>query len=79
MPTGASEQQILEYGREDRLDHVWRHGVYGYCGVDPINIRFLLNSAFDKGAHNIHLETVCEAGKQIGETTRYSVRNMGGR
>ena len=79
MPTGASQKQILELGCEDRLDHVWRHGVYGYCGVDPVNIHFLLDSAFDKGAHDLHLETAYAAGRQIGLTTRYTVANLGGR
>ncbi|MFO1090677.1 MAG: NAD(P)H-dependent oxidoreductase [Hyphomicrobiales bacterium] len=79
LPTGASERQITEFGCEDRLDHVWRHGVFGYCGVDPIRIHFLLDSAFDKGAHATHLETAYAAGQQVAEVAGYDVPNRGGR
>ncbi len=79
LPTGASRKQIDEFGCEDRLDHVWRHGVFGYCGVDSIRIHFLLDSAFDKGAHAVHFETTYEAGRQVGATDNYRVENLGGR
>lgn len=79
LPTGASEKQIEAFGCEDRLDHVWRHGVFGYCGVDPIRIHFLLDAAFEKGAHPAHLETAYQTGLQVAETSRYAVPNLGGR
>ena len=65
VPVGAYAQMEAEWGCLERLDHIWRVGVLGYCGVDPIDIRFLLDSAFDKGEHEKHLATAYEAGKTI--------------
>lgn len=79
IPTGASKELIEKYGCEVRLDHVWRYGVFGYCGADPIHIHFLLDAAFDSGAHETHLKTAYQAGSQISETVNYCVDNIGGR
>ncbi len=70
VPVGASPEMEANWGCLERLDHIWRVGVLGYCGVDPINIHFLLDSAFEKGEHEGHLETAYEAGKSICEGAR---------
>ena len=79
VPTGASQALITKYGCEERLDHVWRYGVYGYCGVEPIRIHLLLDSAFPGDAQAQHLETAFQAGLQIARGEDYSVENRGGR
>lgn len=78
-PAGASLRLIEKYGVEDRLDHILRYGVFGYCGVEPIRIHLLLESALENGPQNIHLDTAYEAGLQIAESETYNVDNRGGR
>ena len=53
------------WGCLERLEHAWSIGVLGYCGVDPIDIRFLRDSAFDTGRHEGHLDTAYEAGSRF--------------
>ena len=67
-PTGASPAMMANGGYGEDLDNLWRRGVLGYCGVDPIRIEFLLDAAFDTGtgAHALHLETAYRAGREIG-------------
>ncbi|MBT6204640.1 MAG: NAD(P)H dehydrogenase [Rhodospirillaceae bacterium] len=65
IPVGASAEMEAEWGCLERLDHIYRVGVMGYCGTDPINIHFLLDAAFEKGQHAAHLETAYEAGQTI--------------
>lgn len=66
-PTGASRALMDRWGYDRDLDHLWRYGVLGYCGVDPIRIELLLDAAdFDTGAHPRHLETAYRSGLEIG-------------
>ena len=62
VPTGASPRQVSERGYDNSIDNLWRYGVLGYCGVEPIAIHLLLDTAFDSGAHEEHLETAYQAG-----------------
>ena len=62
VPTGASAEQAKDWGCPERLDHVWRVGVLGYCGVEPIRIHWLLDAAFATGVHQAHLQTAHQAG-----------------
>jgi len=65
IPAGASQAMEDEWGCLDRLEHILRVGVLGYCGVEPLKIHFLLDSAFEKGRLCEHLETAFEAGQTI--------------
>jgi NAD(P)H dehydrogenase (quinone) len=66
IPTGVSEVMEAEWQCVKSIEHVYRKGVLGYCGVDPVNIHFMLDAAaFDKGVHQKHLETAYQAGKNI--------------
>jgi len=67
-PTGASPRLMERFGYDRALDHLWRSGVLGYCGVEPIRIELLLDAAFDTGSgvHERHLETAHRAGREIG-------------
>ena len=62
VPTGASRALMDEWGYDRELDHLWRHGVLGYCGVEPIEIHLLLDASHDIGVHHAHLETAYKAG-----------------
>jgi NAD(P)H dehydrogenase (quinone) len=66
IPLGASDNQLRRWGYRDEIEHLWRYGVLGYCGVDPIRIELLTDSAFDSGVHARHLELATEAGRAIG-------------
>lgn len=80
VPTGASIKMINKYGFEEQLDNILRAGVFGYCGMDPIRIHFLLDCAFDTGVHSAHLDTAYEAGRCIGlGESEYTVQNCAGR
>ncbi len=65
VPVGASERMEADWGCLERLDHIWRVGVLGYCGVDPIDIRFLLDWPWIHGRMTGYLNTAYEAGKII--------------
>jgi len=65
IPVGASQTMEDEWGCLDRLEHILRVGVLGYCGVEPINIHFLLDSAFETEHQVDHLETAFKAGQTI--------------
>ena len=66
VPTGASEKMAAEWGCPEDVERVWRIGVFGYCGVEPLKIHLLLDAAFESGVHGPHLETAYEAGLSIG-------------
>ena len=55
------------HGYDRALDHLWRSGVLGYCGVEPVRIELLLDAAFDNGsgAHAAHIETAYACGRDI--------------
>ena len=61
VPTGASRKLMDEWGYEKEIDHLWRCGVPGDCGVEPIAIHLLLDAAFETGANREHLETAYRA------------------
>jgi NAD(P)H dehydrogenase (quinone) len=65
IPLGASDRQLRRWGYRDEIEHLWRYGVLGYCGVDPIRIELLTDCAFDSGVHVRHLETASAAGRSI--------------
>jgi NAD(P)H dehydrogenase (quinone) len=65
VPTGASDSQLKRWGYRKDIEHLWRYGVLGYCGVDPIRIELLTGSAFESGAHAAHLEVAYNAGCMI--------------
>ena len=67
VPTGASQALMGRFGYDKEIDHFWRYGVLGYCGVEPIRIELMLDAAFDSGAHDAHLETAYRAGREIAE------------
>ena len=79
LPTGASRKLIEKHDVEQRLDHILRIGVFGYCGVDPIRIHLLLDCIKQPGPQQVHLKTAFQAGEQILETESYRVENRGGR
>ena len=68
VPTGASEKMAADWGCPKDVERVWRIGVFGYCGVEPLKIHLLLDAAFETGLHATHLETAYQAGVSIGET-----------
>ncbi len=66
VPMGASDRQLKRWGYGGEIEHLWRYGILGYCGVDPIRIELLTDCAFDSGAHGAHLDLAYEAGRVIG-------------
>jgi putative NADPH-quinone reductase len=67
VPTGASRALMDRFGYDKEIDHLWRYGVLGYCGVTPIRIELMLGAAFDTGIHDAHHETAYRAGRDIAE------------
>lgn len=70
MPMGATRRQLDRWGYEESLDHLWRYGIFGYCGVDPIRIALLEDSAEHDQASvarlRAHVDTARQAGEVIG-------------
>jgi len=66
VPTGSSQALMDEWGYDKEIDHLWRYGVLGYCGVEPIKIHLLLDAAFESGAHTELLVTAYQADQNIG-------------
>ncbi|KAI1617057.1 flavodoxin-like protein [Exophiala viscosa] len=65
--TGASSNQLNRWSYDKQIHHLWRYGVFGYCGFDPLRITILEDCAFDgSGKHRGHLEAAFRAGQQIG-------------
>ncbi len=64
IPTGASERMEADWRCVERLEHIYRKGVLGYCGVDPVKIHFLLDSAEygSRKTREDHLLTAYHAG-----------------
>ena len=63
LPIGSDEGVMSKWGYDREIDHLWRYGVLGYCGVSPVNIHFLLNSdGFDSSPFKKHLEFSYEVG-----------------
>jgi NAD(P)H dehydrogenase (quinone) len=67
IPMGASDNQLQRWGYRKEIEHLWRYGILGYCGVDPIRIELLTDAAFESGAHARHLEVAYQAGCAIEE------------
>jgi NAD(P)H dehydrogenase (quinone) len=65
IPLGASDNQLKRWGYRNEIEHLWRYGVLGYCGVDPIRIELLTDSAFDSEARSRHLAIAYQAGRAI--------------
>ena len=79
VPAGASIHMMNKYGFEEQMDNILRAGVFGYCGMDPIRIHFLLDCGWDTGVHPGHLETAHSAGVQVANVENYDVPNKAGR
>jgi len=47
FPWGHRTNQLDRWGYRKELEHLWRYGVLGYCGVDPIRIELLTDCAFE--------------------------------
>jgi len=65
IPMGASDNQLKRWGYREEIEHLWRYGVLGYCGVDPIRIELLTDCAFESGVRARHLEVAYNAGCAI--------------
>ena len=65
IPTGVSEKMESDWRCVEKLAYIYRQGVLGYCGVDPIEIHFMLDAAEYGQGHEKHLQTALEAGKNI--------------
>jgi NAD(P)H dehydrogenase (quinone) len=65
IPMGASDNQLKRWGYRKEIEHLWRYGVLGYCGVDPIRIELLTDCAFESGVRARHLEVAYNAGCAI--------------
>jgi NAD(P)H dehydrogenase (quinone) len=65
LPMGASNNQLNRWGYRQEIEHLWRYGVLGYCGVDPIRIELLTDCAFESGVHAGYLDLAYDAGYAI--------------
>ncbi|MBT1159661.1 NAD(P)H-dependent oxidoreductase [Aminobacter anthyllidis] len=70
LPCGASTKQLERWGYGPEIEHLWRFGVLGYCGVDPIRIELLSDAVFNTRERQQHLDTAYEAGVAIGRDSK---------
>lgn len=72
-PAGASANQLNRWGYEKQIQYLWRYGVFGYCGFDPLRITILEDAEWaERGKIAGHLETAFEAGQLIGNDPKAS-------
>ncbi len=62
VSAGASSAMMAQQGYDKKIELLWRRGVLDYCGVEPVAIHLLLDSAWDANARAGHLETAYRAG-----------------
>lgn len=64
---GATSRQLNRWGYNKQIHHLWRYGVFGYCGFEPLRITILEDCSYPEGGkHAEHLRTAFEAGQNIG-------------
>jgi NAD(P)H dehydrogenase (quinone) len=64
---GASSNQLNRWGYDKQIHHLWRYGIFGYCGFEPLRITILDDCSYpEMGKHPVHLQTAFEAGQKIG-------------
>lgn len=68
-PMGASRRQVERWGYDVALQKVWRYGVFGYCGFEPIRIELLQDCAVDVGDCVDGLVDRPDEEKGVGEMT----------
>jgi NAD(P)H dehydrogenase (quinone) len=65
---GASLSQLNRWGYDKQIHHLWRYGVFGYCGFEPLRITILDDCSYpEMGKHVGHLRTAFESGQKIGD------------
>lgn len=64
---GASTNQLNRWGYDKPIHHLWRYGIFGYCGFEPLRITIFTDCSYPEfGNHAGYLQTAYEAGKAIG-------------
>lgn len=64
---GATSRQLNRWGYDQSLHHLWRYGVFGYCGFEPLRITILEDCGWAEGGkHAGHLQTAFRAGQNLG-------------
>lgn len=67
MPIGSNKARLEKWGYDKHLDNIWRNGVLDFCGVDPIDVHFLMDTdGFNRDPFSKHLERVYQIGAQFG-------------
>jgi NAD(P)H dehydrogenase (quinone) len=65
IPLGASGNQLRRWGYGLEVEHLWRYGILGYCGVDPIRIELMPDAVWNAAMRSQHLKTAYDAGVSI--------------
>ena len=64
---GASLSQLNRWGYDKQILHLWRYGIFGYCGFEPLRITIFDDCSYPEiGKHPGHLQVAFEAGQKIG-------------
>lgn len=71
VSTGSSSKVMDRHHYDRELDHVWTKGVLGYVGVDPIDIRFLLDVTWNPQMRQSHLEFAYQLGREFPRRITY--------
>ncbi|KIW25162.1 uncharacterized protein PV07_10823 [Cladophialophora immunda] len=64
---GATSRQLDRWGYDKQIHHLWRYGVFGYCGFEPLRITIFDDCSYPEGGkHAEHLQAAFRAGQNIG-------------
>lgn len=66
VSVGSSQNVMDEHHYDASLRHLWRDGVLGYVGSDPISIELFLDATWNAGARTTHLEEAYKLGRDFG-------------
>jgi NAD(P)H dehydrogenase (quinone) len=70
VSTGSSQKVMDRHHYDQSLDHLWRKGVLGYVGADPIDIHFLLDATWNSDMRRQHLDRAYRLGREFGADCR---------
>lgn len=63
VSVGSSQRVMDEHHYDQSLRHLWRDGVLGYVGSDPIGIELFLDTTWNAAARETHLLRAREMGR----------------
>ncbi|WP_421695687.1 NAD(P)H-dependent oxidoreductase [Aestuariivirga sp.] len=66
VSVGSSQRVMDEHRYDESLRHLWKDGVLGYVGSDPIGIELFLDATWNAEARARHLNEAYRLGREFG-------------